>query len=59
LDELRQAQGEAEWEAARARVKYCNEYHRNLNAHELTKIARMVERRAKLIEGMWHDHFRG
>jgi Domain of unknown function (DUF4160) len=28
-----------------------------LNAHELAKIVRMVERKAKLIESVWHEHF--
>jgi hypothetical protein len=28
-----------------------------LNPRELSKILRMVERRAKLIESAWHDHF--
>ncbi len=28
-----------------------------LNPRELLKIVRMVERRAKLIESAWHDHF--
>jgi len=28
-----------------------------LNPRELSKIVRMVERRAKLIESAWHDHF--
>ena len=28
-----------------------------LNSRELSKIVRMVERKAKLIESAWHDHF--